>query len=329
VERAESRRVIRCVGVSDVLPKPAVAALAASLLFAQNEPRPIFRANVRMVVQPFTVTDSHGKPVSGLKAADIRILENGVPQDVAALVEGDKLVLRQDDASVGGSVFLLFDTSNRMYTLFPYVYDAITEFVRRLDPAESVAIYTFSRNLFRASPLTKDHVRARAGLANIAAGDDTALFNALLLTLRDAARVPGRKAVVVFSNGPDNASMIGPEDVSRVAEDEGIPIYIISTLDAAREPRLADALRTLTRRTGGRMYWAPRWQDQAAAFNSVREDIASSYTAYYYPAPDNDPGYRRIQIEMVSPEGAKWQVRARAGYEARPERPASESARRH
>jgi VWFA-related protein len=295
--------------------------VAASLLFAQNESRPVFRTNVRMVVLPFTVTDSHGRPISGLRPADIRILENGVPQQVAALLEGSKLVLRQegrDDAGMGTSVFLLFDTSNRIYTLFPYVSDAIAEFVRRLDPAESVAIYTFSRNLFRASPLTKDHLLARAGLGRAVAGDDTALFNALLLTVRDAARVPGRKAIVVFSNGPDNASMVAPDDVGRVAEDEGIPVYIVSTMDVTKDPRTADALRTLTKRTGGRMYWAPRWQDQSAAFNAVREDIASSYTAYYYPAPDCDAGYRRIQVELVSPEAAKWQVRARAGYESRP-----------
>jgi VWFA-related protein len=275
-----------------------------------------------MVVQPFSVTDGRGKPVSGLKPTDIRILENGIPQRVAALVEGSKMVLHeagQDDAAPGASVFLLFDTSNRMYTMFPYVYDQIAEFVRRLDPADAIAIYTFSRNLSRASPLTNDHLRARAGMVNVVAGDDTALFNALLLTIRDAAKVAGRKAIVLFSNGPDNASMIGPDDVGRVAEDEGIPVYIISTLDPSREPRLAGALQSLARRTGGQLYWAPRWQDQTIAFRSVREDIASSYTVYYYPTPDCDPGYRKIQVEMLSPDASKWRVRARAGYEAKPE----------
>jgi VWFA-related protein len=269
--------------------------------------------------------------VPGLKPTDIRILENGVPQRVIALVEGTKVVLHTDNQSAiaGASIFVLFDTSNRMYTKFPYVYDQIADFVRRLDPADSVAIYTFSRNLFRASPLTKDHVQARAGLVNAVAGDDTALFNSLLLTLRDASKIPGRKAVVLFSNGPDNASMIGPDDVARIAEDEGIPVYIVSTLDASREPLLAGALQMLARRTGGQLYWAPRWQDQTVAFRAVREDIASSYTAYYYPAPDCDPGYRRIQVEIVPPEGAKWRVRSRGGYEARPERAASDLISRH
>jgi VWFA-related protein len=307
----------------------ATALLAAALLYAQNETRPVFRTSVRMVVQPFSVTDSRGKPVTGLQSSDIRILENGVPQRVAALVQGTKLVMGQEgreETPVGAGVFILFDTSNRMYTMFPHVYDQIAAFVRRLDPADSVAVYSFSRNLFRAAPLTNDHLQARAGLVNLVAGDDTALFNALLLTIRDAAKIPGRKAVVVFSNGPDNASMVGPDDVGRVAENEGIPVYIISTLDPARDPLLSGALQSLARRTGGQLYWAPRWQDQTiAAFNAVQEDIACAYTAYYYPTPDSDPGYRSIQVEMVSPQAVKWHVRARAGYDARPQKTAPET----
>jgi hypothetical protein len=112
-------------------------------------------------------------------------------------------------------------TSNFMYKGFVYAEDAITDFVRGLDSADSVAVYTFSRNLSRASGLTREKSEAIAGLRKAVAGDDTALYNALLLTLRDAAKVPRRKVVIVFSNGPDNASMVAPDDVRAVAEDEG------------------------------------------------------------------------------------------------------------
>jgi Ca-activated chloride channel family protein len=299
----------------------AAAVLAASLLFAQNDPRPVFRADVRMVALPFSVTDSHGKAIRGLRPADFRIFEDDVPQRIAAFFEGETAVWSATDNKAGASIFILFDTSNCMYRMFPYVYDAIADFVRRLDPADAIAIYTFSRNLSRAARLTSDHALARAGMNNIAAGDDTALFNALLLTLRDAALVPGRKAVVMFSNGPDNASMVGPADVGRVAENEGIPVYIVSTLNTSKEPLLAEALQTLATRSGGKVYWASRWQDQASAFESVRQDIRSSYTAYYYPSTESAAGYRSIQVKITAPGGARWHVRARAGYEARPREP--------
>jgi Ca-activated chloride channel homolog len=290
-------------------------------LKGQVESRARYRVDVDMVVLTFSVTDKKGDPVSGLKPQDIRIFEDGVEQKIAAFAEGTKLFRLLDDApgSAGTNVFILFDTSNRMYTSFPYVCDAIADFVRHLAPIDSVAIYSFSRNLFRAAPLAPNRFTPRVGLSNISAGDDTALFNSLLLTVRDAAQVPGRKAIVVFSNGPDNASAIGPDDVGRIAQDEGIPIYVLSTDEAVRDRRLFDALQNLTARTGGKLYCARNWQKQIGAFASVREDIGSSYTAYYYPTPNLNQGFRNIRVEVVSPSGKTYRVLTRPGYQARRE----------
>ena len=177
------------------------------------------------------------------------------------------------DAFVGTNVFVLFDTSNFMYRGFVYAEDAIADFVRGLDRADSVAVYTFSRNLSRAASLTGDRNDAITGLRKAVAGDDTALYNGLLLTLRDAAKVPGRKVVIVFSNGPDNASMVAPDDVRAVAEDEGIPIYVISTNDVNKDPISSSVFRRIAQRTGGKAYWARTWQKQVEAFEQIREDL--------------------------------------------------------
>jgi hypothetical protein len=121
---------------------------------------------------------------------------------------------------------------------------------------------------------------------------------------------------VAFSNGPDNASVIGPDDVGRIAENEGIPIYVISTRDATQDRLLFDALQRLTVRTGGKLYCARNWRQQAEAFASVREDIGTSYTAYYYPTPNSNRGFRSIRVEMVAPGGKAYRVLARPGYQA-------------
>jgi VWFA-related protein len=219
--------------------------------------------------------------------------------------------------AAGVNVFVLFDTSNRMYKAFPYVYDSISELVRRLGSEDSVAIYTFSRNLFRAAPLTRDHDLARAGLNNAVAGDDTALFNALLLTLRDAAPVSGRRAIVAFSNGPDTASTVSPYDVAAVAENEGVPIHIISSHTPEQDQGLAEALRFLTERSGGNLYYARTRDQQSQAFRSAREDIESSYTACYYPAPNPNSGFRALRVEIQTPASKAYQVRTRSGYRIR------------
>ena len=221
------------------------------------------------------------------------------------------------DAFVGTNVFVLFDTSNYMYRGFVYASDAIADFVRGLDRADSVAVYTFSRNLNRAAPLSRDRNEAIFGLRKAVAGDDAALYNTLLLTLRDASKIPGRKVVIVFSNGPDNASMIAPDDVRAVAEDEGIPIYVISTNEANKDPISSGVFKRITQRTGGQAYFAKTWQRQVEAFENIREALGNSYTVTYYPQPNPNEGFRKIAVEIPSDAGHKYRIRARPGYRPR------------
>jgi len=324
----------------------AALALGSSASFAQTGQRPVFRVKVDMVVHSFTVTDSKGRYVTGLKPKDIRVLEDGIVQRIATFAEGNQPPVQvledgstrpliagtgpradgreapaelRSDAFVGTNVFILFDTSNYMYRGFVYASDAIADFVRGLDRADSVAIYTFSRNLSRAADLTRDRMAAIVGLRRAVAGDDAALYNALLLTLRDAAKVPGRKVVIVFSNGPDNASMVAPDDVRAVAEDEGIPIYVISTSDVNKDPISSNVFRRISTRTGGQVYFAKTWQKQVEAFESIRESLGNSYTVTYYPAPNPNEGFRRVTVEIVSDVAKKYRVRGRPGYRPRAE----------
>lgn len=308
---------------------------------AQDAQRPVFRVKVDMVVLSFMVTDNKGRYVNGLKHSDFRILEDGIAQKVATFSEGNKpgVQVLEDgttrpllgnenvgpatkaalggDAFVGTNVFVLFDTSNFMYRGFVYAEDAIADFIRGLDRADSVAIYTFSRNLSRAAELTRDRTEAIQGLRKAVAGDDTALYNSLLLALRDASKVPGRKVVIVFSNGPDNASTVAPDDVRAVAEDEGIPIYVISTNEVNKDPVSSGVFRRIATRTGGKAYWAKTWQKQVEAFESIREDLGNAYTVTYYPAANPNEGFRKIAVEIPGDAGKKYRVRARPGYRPR------------
>lgn len=306
----------------------AVIALAvlggAQPIVAQEDATPRYRVDVNLVAVTFSVSDAKGRPVQGLKTADIRISEDGALQQISAFAEGS--VVRQGGARgilPGTSVFILFDTSNHMYTSIPYLNDAIAEFLRRLDPADAAAVYTFSRNLSRAAPLTLDRSVSRAGLAeHVAAGDDTALFDCLLLTLRDAAKVPGQKAVVVFSNGPDNRSRLSPYDVGTIAVDEGIPVYIVSMVDPVKDRLTADALENVASRTGGQLYLAAKWQAAARALSTVRDQIAASYTAYYYPTCKSGSAFRRITVDITNSNAKSYTVRSRAGYQPQSPGPA-------
>ena len=314
-----------------------IGAGAVCWLRAQDEGQATFRVKVELVVLSFTVTDAKGQYVNGLKPKDFKIYEDEIPQKIATFTEGNRTPLQvldngetrpfvQTEAanptnpvelrsdSAGTNVFVLFDTSNYMYRGFVYASDAIADFVRGLDRADSIAIYTYSRNLSRATSLTRDRNSAIMGLRRAVAGDDSALYNALLLTLRDAAKVPGRKVVIVFSNGPDNASMVAPDDVRAVAEDEGIPIYVISTNEVNKDQISSSVFRRISEKTGGKVFFAKSWQKQVEAFENIREDLGNSYTVTYYPQANANEGFRKINVEIVSDVGKKFRIRARPGY---------------
>jgi Ca-activated chloride channel homolog len=324
------------------------AAIAGFWLHAQEPDQATFHVKVDMVVLGFTVTDNKGKYVNGLKPRDLKVYEDDIGQKLATFAEGahpleqvldngETRALRSADPAsssspavpnpntvnlrteaTGTNVFVLFDTSNYMYRGFVYASDAIADFIRGLDRADSIAVYTYSRNLSRPVPLNRDRSMAITGLRKAVAGDDSALYNCLLLTLRDAAKVPGRKVVIVFSNGPDNASMVAPDDVRAVAEDEGIPIYVISTSEVTRDPISTNIFKRISTNTGGKSYFAKTWQKQVEAFESIREDLGNSYTVTYYPQPNPNEGFRKIRVELSREEMRKYKVRARPGY--RPQR---------
>jgi len=285
---------------------PLLILSAASLLADSNIPT--YRADVQMVTVSFKV-ERGGRPVTAIAPSEIKVLEDGVEQRIDSFVQSRASEPENTAARVPMSIFILVDTSNAMYRDYAHAYDSIADFIRSIDPEDSVAVYTFSRNLFRAAKLTKDRYTAIAGLQRSAAGDDTALYNSLLLTVRDAAKVPGPKQIVVFSNGPDDASAVGPDDVARVAETEGIPISVVSTnLDSEIN---AICWGRITSKTGGEVFTAARWTDQRAAFRSLAEMVRNTYTLTYYSNSDN-PGFRRIQVQIKG--GDRYAVRCRSGY---------------
>jgi len=214
----------------------------------------------------------------------------------------------------GASVYVLFDTSDYMYRGFVFAQDAIGGFVRSMEEANKIAFYSYSRNLSRATPLTTDRSQVMRGVRNTVAGDEAALYNSLLLTVRDAAQLHGRKAIVVFSNGPDNASTVPPEDVEELAQSTGTIIYIISTRQAHDEPVSSAVFERMSRGTGGKAYFAKDWRDESMAFASIKEDLAHLYTISYYPKPNQNRGWRTISVRLVGPGMEKYRVRTRDGY---------------
>jgi len=300
---------------------------------------------VDLVQLNVAVTDEKGNYVTGLRSENFTVFEDGIPEQIANFGEGNEPTLPLLDIAggnpsaqgtepratrppaeeatsassiSGANVFILFDTSNYMYRQFVFAQDAIADFVRALEPANKIAFYSYSRDLSRASGLTSDRFQVLRGIRATVAGDNAALYNALLLTVKDAAQSTGRKVVVVFSNGPDNASTVPPEDVAELGQSSGVSIYMIGTQQAQLDPVSTAVFERMTAGTGGKAYFAKSWNDQERAFASIRDDLAHLYSISYYPQPNPNRGWRSISVKLLGERLKKCHIRTRNGYRPQP-----------
>src|SRR6202158_3753353 len=287
-----------------MIKKYLVAILALFLAFLSGSGTPSvaqrdgtrFRVVVDLVQLNVAVTDNKGNYVNGLRPADFVITEDGILEKISSFEEGNGPNRQLTDPAnpdvdahpapgrdpvheassldprealnsmlAGANVFILFDTSNYMYRGFVFAQDAIADFVRSLETADKVAFYSYSRDLSRPAPLTPDRAKVLRGVRATVAGDDAALYNCLVLTIKDAAHFTGRKVVVVFSNGPDNSSMVPPEDVAELAQSTGTAIYMISTQLAKLEPVSTAVFERMTAATGGKADFAKNWKEEQRA----------------------------------------------------------------
>jgi Ca-activated chloride channel family protein len=320
-----------------VVPRPA----------AQDESSR-FRLNVVLVELNVAIMDSKGNYISGLRPEDFVIKEDNIPEKIATFEEGNESARKlikpalsgehdglPSDAKApeldhtesdhtlagvtipglaGANVFVLFDSSDYMYRSFVFAQDAITDFVRSMPEASKIAFYSYSRDLTRTASLTADRFRVVSAVRSTVAGDNAALYNSLLLTVKDAAPLRGRKAIVVFSNGPDNASSIPPEDVAELAQSTGTIIYIVSTRQAESDPISSAAFERMSKATGGKAYFARNWREEKNAFSSIKDDLGHLYTLSYYPQPNPNRGWRSIKVQLVGKSLEKYHVRTRDGY---------------
>lgn len=319
-----------------------LGAIAGDKATAQDDASHI-SVRVVLVELDIAVTDQKGNYVRGLKPEDFAIVEDEIPEKMATFEEGNttpRVLLQHPsrdeppvmsapgmtDSSVrdimkldpqqaaGSNIFILFDTSNYMYRGFVFAQDSIADFIRSLEGIDKLALYSYSRDLSRIAPLTHDRSEVLRNVRQTVAGDNAALYNALLLTVRDAAPLSGRKAIVVFSNGPDNASLVPPEDIAELAQSTGTIIYMISTRAAQSEPISSAVFERIAKATGGKAYFAKDWKDEKQAFASIRDDLAHLYAVSYYPQFNRNKGWRKITVKLVGKDLQKYHIRTREGY---------------
>ncbi len=144
------------------------------------------------------------------------------------------------------------------------------------------------------------------------AGDDAALYNSLLLTMKDAAQYQGRKSrrgVLEWSGQLQH----GPARRRRRASAICRHLHLHDQHARGRlEPVSTAVFDRMSAATGGKAYFAKSWRDEKRAFASIRDDLAHLYSFSYYPQPNPNRGWRAINVKLWSEAGRRSTTYARA-----------------
>lgn len=271
---------------------------------------PVFTVKSELVVLHVSVTDSRGRYVRGLGQDAFRVFD-GEPREIA-------LFSGQD---VPATIGVLIDNSGSMQPSRERVVAAALAFTETSHPDDEIFVLTFNEHVRPAwgpAVISKtDPALFKSAVArSITAVGMTAIHDGIVEGLRRVqSGIHTRQALVVISDGDDNASTAREADVIQLAHVSDATIYTVGLTDPVTQAGNAGLLRRLAKATGGSLFQPRRAADVPAVLQRIALDIRSAYTLAYTPgraAPDG--GRRLIRVDARSPEGRRLTVRSRDGY---------------
>lgn len=279
----------------------------------QQEPGGRLRLSVEtnLVTLPVTVVDSRGAFVPGLNRSAFTVYDNGVPQAIELFSDDDL------PATVG----LVIDSSDSMRLRRGDVTAAGTAFAQFSDPLDELFTVNFNEVVWAGLPpqvvFAQDVEQLRAALARAPARGMTALYDAIEYALvRLKAGTHDRRALIVVSDGGDNASTTTLDAVLRHARSSGAAIYAVVVADPGDRDAKPGVLRTLARETGGEVFTPKRADEVMSAFISIARELRAGYTIGFRPPDAPDGSYRTVRVVVETERHQRLTARTRAGYYA-------------
>ena len=301
----------------------------------------VVRVETDVTNLPFTATDKQRRFITTLRAEDVRVLEDGVPQQLFTFQ-------RETDRPL--AITFLIDVSRSQETTLPEEKAAARSFIEKVIESnrDLVAIVPFTGLAYLEQGLSRDmlsvyrvlerievavpaYLGAGRPLPGIPIGPGllapppegtTAIWDAVALTsVNVLANAPGlrRRAIILLSDGIDTASrLMMKEAINRSLAAETV-IYSIG-IGSKRDGIDRGALKDLAQRTGGRAFFPDKKFDLNAAFEEIERELRTQYLiAYSSTNKKRDGSYRKITIEVVNPElkKEKLEIRHRPGYYAK------------
>ena len=286
-----------------------------STSWQQRVESPVLTVKTDLVSLTVAVVDDDGVLVPGLRQKDFTVYDNDQPQTIEFFSSEDA------PATIG----LLIDSSGSMRGRRDDVTAAGVAFAAMCHPLDEFFTLNFNETVWPGLPshvpFTEDAGQLRAALATAPAQGLTALYDAVssgLVHLRSGTR--DRRALVVISDGGDNASRLTLDDVAWRAMLGDAAIYSVTFFDPDNRDGRRQVLKRLARETGGHAFMVKNADDSMHAFAQIAREIRSGYTIGFTPSDTSHNGFRSIRVVVDAGNHRQLTARTRAGYYAGPSR---------
>ena len=270
-----------------------------------------FSTSVRMVVLQTTVLTNRGSFVKGLRANDFTVYEDTRQQPIRLFTHSDSPV----------AIGLIVDNSGSMRRKHTAVLAAAKAFAKYSNPRDQLFVINFSDQVTLGLPRTQlfsgNSRELERALPATAAGGKTALYDALETGLTHIHELKqDKKALILISDGGDNASTHTVEQVINDATNSDVVIYTIGLFGKDEDETNPAFMKRIAAVTGGEVFLPSRPTQAANNCKRIAQTIRNEYTLGYSPNGAGAPGaFRAIQVSVATPRRKeKLIARTRLGY---------------
>jgi Ca-activated chloride channel family protein len=247
------------------------------------------------------VTDRNERFVTGLTQKDFKIFEDDRPQAVTNFAA--------EDASL--QMVLALDVSSSMRDAMPHVREGAKQFVAGLRASDHVTLLAFNEEVWPIGIRAKDRAELIRGIDLLKGWGGTALYDVIIDSLKRLGRRPGRKSLLLFSDGDDQNSHATLEAARAAVEGSDATVYVIGQGRAIRAKELQTLLDDVSKVSGGRAFFTESPDKLEGHFKEILEDLSHQYLLGYEPPSPRDGKYHSIRVETTND---RYKVRARQGY---------------
>ncbi len=255
-----------------------------------NAPDYIDNLKVQFVELFTTVVDRKGDFVEELSPEDFTVLEEGVPQEIRRFETMRDLPIRAG---------LVLDTSLSMMPSLSDVKKAAHRFFESvLTEQDRAALITFNDEPQLVVRFTNSQEVLAGGLSGLVTEGETALYDTVVFSLHYFSGLPGKRAVVILTDGEDSTSTYSYADAIDFARRTGVAIYIVGLNLERQSNDVRMKMRRLATETGGECYFIDNARHLERVYDSIQEELRSQYLiAYQSSNPDSDE-FREVEVKM-------------------------------